>query len=49
MSYGSNALIVAVMSAAVLLRIDFDLRRKNVDPIPDGGLAPNRRGRWQRA
>jgi len=38
MSYGSNALIVAVMAAAVLLRIDFELRRKAVEPIPEGGL-----------
>ena len=38
MSYGSNALIVAVMATGVLLRIDFELRRKNVDPIPEGGF-----------
>jgi cell division protein FtsW len=49
MSYGSNALIVAVMVTAVLLRIDFELRRKLVEPIPDGGVRPNRGGRWQRA
>jgi cell division protein FtsW len=38
MSYGSNAVIVAVMATAVLLRIDFELRRKTVEPIPEGGL-----------
>jgi cell division protein FtsW len=38
MSYGSNALIVAVMAIGVLMRIDFDLRRRKVDPIPEGGL-----------
>jgi cell division protein FtsW len=38
MSYGSNALIVAVMATAVVLRIDFELRRKAVEPIPEGGL-----------
>ncbi|MGB5737310.1 MAG: putative lipid II flippase FtsW [Thiohalocapsa sp.] len=49
MSYGSNALIVAVVIAAVLLRIDFELRRKSVEPIPEGGLHRERRMRWQRA
>jgi cell division protein FtsW len=49
LSYGSNALIVAVMATAVLLRIDFELRRKMVEPIPDGGARPSRGGRWQRA
>jgi cell division protein FtsW len=38
LSYGSNALIVAVMVTAVLLRIDFELRRKTLEPIPEGGL-----------
>lgn len=38
MSYGSNALIVALMATGVLLRIDFELRRRSVDPIPEGGL-----------
>lgn len=38
MSYGSNALIVAVMATAVLLRIDFELRRSAVESIPEGGL-----------
>jgi cell division protein FtsW len=38
MSYGSNALIVAVMAVGVLLRIDFELRRTSVDPIPEGGF-----------
>ncbi|WP_462328603.1 FtsW/RodA/SpoVE family cell cycle protein, partial [Thiohalocapsa halophila] len=38
MSYGSNALIVAAMAVGVLLRIDFELRRRAVDPIPEGGL-----------
>jgi cell division protein FtsW len=36
MSYGSNALIVAVMATAVLLRIDFELRRSAVEPMPEG-------------
>ncbi len=47
MSYGSNALIVAVMASAVLLRIDFELRRKAVEPIPEGGLHRERRVRWR--
>ncbi|MGB5831258.1 MAG: putative lipid II flippase FtsW [Thiohalocapsa sp.] len=47
MSYGSNALIVAVMAAAVLLRIDFELRRSAVEPIPEGGLHRERRARWR--
>lgn len=38
MSYGSNALMVALMAIGVLLRIDFELRRKTVEPIPEGGL-----------
>jgi cell division protein FtsW len=38
MSYGSNALIVAVMATGVLLRIDFELRRKQSEPIPEGGF-----------
>ncbi len=38
MSYGSNAVIVAVMAVAVLLRIDFELRRRTVAPIPEGGF-----------
>jgi cell division protein FtsW len=49
LSYGSNALIVATMCAALLLRIDLELRRTAVEPIPEGGLRPNRGGRWQRA
>jgi cell division protein FtsW len=38
MSYGSNALIVAVMAVGVVLRIDFELRRRKVEPIPEGGF-----------
>ncbi|NEX16661.1 MAG: putative lipid II flippase FtsW [Halochromatium sp.] len=52
-SYGSNALIVSVMIAAVLLRIDFELRRKDNRPLPEAGVAPSMsapRGiRWRRA
>jgi cell division protein FtsW len=43
MSYGSNALIVAMMAVGVLLRIDFELRRRAVEPIPEGGLHRERR------
>ncbi|KAA6186625.1 putative lipid II flippase FtsW [Thiohalocapsa marina] len=50
MSYGSNALIVAVMMAAVLLRIDFELRRRKGEPIPNGRVQPVLRSRrWSRA
>ncbi len=38
MSYGSNALIVALMAMGLLLRIDFELRRKAVEPIPEGSV-----------
>ncbi|WP_295543530.1 putative lipid II flippase FtsW [uncultured Thiohalocapsa sp.] len=38
MSYGSNALIVALMAVGVLLRIDFELRRRTLGRIPEGGL-----------
>ncbi len=58
MSYGSNALIVAVMATGLLLRIDFELRRKNVEPIPEGGFhrerpappphGPHERGKRER-
>lgn len=34
-SYGSNALIVSVMAAAVLLRIDYELRPKDAKPLPE--------------
>jgi cell division protein FtsW len=46
MSYGSNALIVAVIAASMLLRIDFELRRKQIEPIPEGGLHRERRSPW---
>ncbi len=52
-SYGSNALIVSVMMAALLIRIDFELRRKDNGPLPEAGVAPSMgtpRGiRWRRA
>lgn len=52
-SYGSNALIVSVMIAALLLRIDFELRRKDNRPLPEAGVARSMgtpRGiRWRRA
>lgn len=52
-SYGSNAIIVSVMAAAVLLRIDFELRRKDARPLPDAGVGRStvRPGgiRWRRA
>jgi cell division protein FtsW len=35
LSYGSNALIVSVMAAAVLLRIDYELRPKDKKPLPE--------------
>lgn len=47
MSYGSNALIVAVMASAVLLRIDYELRRNVVEPIPEGSVHRERRVRWR--
>lgn len=47
MSYGSNALIVAVMAVAVLLRIDYELRRRVVEPIPEGSVHRERRMRWR--
>jgi cell division protein FtsW len=54
-SYGSNALIVSVMMAALLLRIDFELRRNHRRPLPEANLkraravAPARGTRWRRA
>ncbi len=52
-SYGSNALIASVMMAALLLRIDFELRRKDSRPLPEAGVAPTigrpRGIRWRRA
>jgi cell division protein FtsW len=48
LSYGSNALIIAVMAAAVLLRIDFELRRTALEPMPDGGRRLHRGGKWRR-
>ncbi|HBG96699.1 MAG TPA: putative lipid II flippase FtsW [Chromatiaceae bacterium] len=47
MSYGSNALIVAIMTVAVLLRIDFELRRHAVEPIPEGSVHRERRVLWR--
>jgi cell division protein FtsW len=51
-SYGSNAVIVSVMAAAVLLRIDFELRGKDARPLPeaDVGRSTLRPGgiRWRR-
>jgi len=43
MSYGSNSLIVACMAAAVLLRIDYEMRREAANRVPGGGLT------WARA
>jgi cell division protein FtsW len=52
-SYGSNAVIVSVMAAAVLLRIDFELRGKDARPLPEAGVGRStvRPGgiRWRRA
>ncbi|MCF7977673.1 MAG: putative lipid II flippase FtsW [Chromatiaceae bacterium] len=52
-SYGSNAVIISVMIAALLLRIDFELRRKDSRPLPEAGVARHMgtaRGiRWRRA
>ncbi|WP_462321520.1 putative lipid II flippase FtsW [Halochromatium sp.] len=52
-SYGSNALVVSVMMAAVLLRVDFELRRRDSGPLPEAGITPSMstaRGiRWRRA
>ncbi|MEA3640202.1 MAG: putative lipid II flippase FtsW [Lamprobacter sp.] len=52
-SYGSNALIVSVMAAALLLRIDFELRRRDSRPLPEAGVARGltapRGIRWRRA
>jgi cell division protein FtsW len=52
LSYGSNALIVSVMAAAVLLRIDYELRRKDVRPLPEAGVGrsmlPPGGVRWRR-
>jgi cell division protein FtsW len=52
-SYGSNALLVSVIAAAVLLRIDFELRRKAVEPLPEAGVGrsmlPPGGVRWRRA
>lgn len=51
-SYGSNALIVSVMVAAVLLRIDFELRHKDDRPLPQAGIDRSTRPpggiRWRR-
>ena len=38
MSYGSNAVIVSVMAIGLLLRIDYELRRRPVDDLPKGGM-----------
>jgi cell division protein FtsW len=38
MSYGSNSIVVAMMSAALLLRVDAELRRKLQEPQPTGGV-----------
>ncbi|MBK5968231.1 MULTISPECIES: putative lipid II flippase FtsW [Thiorhodovibrio] len=38
MSYGSNSIVVAMMSAALLLRVDAELRRKLQEPNPTGGV-----------
>ncbi|EIC21892.1 putative lipid II flippase FtsW [Thiorhodovibrio frisius] len=43
MSYGSNSIIVAMMSAAMLLRLDAELRRKAQEPKPTGT------SQWRRA
>lgn len=43
MSYGSNSIVVAMMCAALLLRVDAELRRKVQEPRPSGG-AQWRRG-----
>lgn len=48
LSYGSNALIVAAISIAVLLRIDFELRRHSAEPIPEA-VRPQGGLRWRRA
>jgi cell division protein FtsW len=52
-SYGSNAVIVSVMAAAVLLRIDYELRGKDARPLPEAGVGRStvRLGgiRWRRA
>jgi cell division protein FtsW len=37
-SYGSNAIIVSVMAIGLLLRIDYELRRRPADELPQGGL-----------
>lgn len=42
MSYGSNSIIVAMLSMALLLRVDAELRRKAREPKPTGGSP------WQR-
>ena len=43
MSYGSNSIIVACMAVAVLLRVDFDVRRMSDEAVPSGGM------KWARA
>jgi cell division protein FtsW len=43
LSYGTNSIIVAMMSAALLLRVDIELRRRLREPKAAGGQA------WQRA
>jgi cell division protein FtsW len=37
-SYGSNALIVSVMAAALLLRIDYELRRHDIRTLPTANI-----------
>jgi len=43
MSYGSNSIIVACMAVAVLLRVDFQVRRMSDEAVPSGGM------KWARA
>lgn len=51
-SYGSNAIIASVMMAALLLRIDFELRRKDDRPLPQTDIGRSMRApggiRWRR-
>lgn len=49
MSYGSNAIIVSVMAIGVLLRIDYELRRTAVEPMPEPLVRPQGGLRWHRA
>lgn len=48
LSYGSNAMIASVMAVGVLLRIDYELRRKATDPIPEPAR-PTGGSKWRRA